>query len=89
MTEIELAREQVRSRQEDWRGIVLTLVGRITVLGGVVWAVAQPYRLVLLDGRGHGVWDYLTQPPLLVVAVGVLFELVVARPLVRELRGEQ
>jgi hypothetical protein len=61
---------------------------RLTVLAGAVWAVAQPYRITFLDGQGHDLWDHLAQPPPLVVAVGVLFELAVARPLVRELRGD-
>jgi hypothetical protein len=86
--EIELARERVHSRQQDWRATAVALIGRLTVLAGAVWAVAQPYRITFLDGQGHDLWDHLAQPPPLVVAVGVLFELAVARPLVRELRGD-
>jgi hypothetical protein len=83
----ELAGERVHSPRQEWRATAVTLIGRLTVLAGVVWGVAQPYRLTLLDGRGHGVWDHLAQPPLLVVAVGIFFELAVARPLLRELRA--
>lgn len=86
--EIELARERVHSRQQDWRATAVALIGRLTVLAGFVWAVTQPYRLTFVDGQGHDLWDHLAQSPLLVVAVGVLFELAVARPLVRELRGD-
>ena len=86
--ELELARERVRSRQREWRATAVEAIGLLTVLGGVVWAVAQPYRIILLDREGHGAWDFLSQPPLLVIVAGVLFELVVARPLVRSLRDE-
>ena len=58
------------------------------MLGGAVWAIAQPYRLTLLNDTRGGLWDYVAQPPLLVIAVGLFFGLVVARPLVRALRGE-
>ena len=86
--EIELARERVHSRHQEWRATAVSLIGRLTVIAGVVWVVAQPYRLTLLNWNGHGLWDHLAQPPLLVIAIGVVFELAVARPLVRELREE-
>ena len=86
--EIELAHERVHSRQQDWRATAVALIGRLTVLAGFVWAVAQPYRLTFLDRQGHDLWDFFTQPPLLVIAVGVFFELAVARPLVRALRDD-
>ena len=41
------------------------------MLGGLVWAVAQPYRIVFLDPDGKGLYDYLVQPPLLVALVGL------------------
>lgn len=83
--EIEVAGSLERAGQTAWRMVALSAIGYLTVLSGVVWAVAQPYRLTLLDPRAHGAWDHLAQPPLLVVLVGVLFHLLVARPLVQTL----
>jgi hypothetical protein len=54
------------------------------MLGGVVWAVAQPYRIVLLDRVGQGLYDYLFQPPILVIAVGLLFTVAIAPGLVED-----
>ena len=82
-----VVRERVHRRQQGWRSTTVTLTGRLVALAGVVWAVAQPYRFTFLDRQAHGAWDNLAQPPLLVIVVGVVFELVVARPLVRDLQG--
>jgi hypothetical protein len=67
------------------RVLAIQLLGPLTTLGGVVWAIAQPYRIVLLDREGRGLYDYLSQPPLLVVAVGLLFALAIAPGLVDDL----
>ena len=83
--EIEVASSLERARETTWRSFALSAIGPLTVLGGIVWAVAQPYRLTLLDPRSHGAWDHLAQPPLLVALVGVLFQLFVAQPLLRTL----
>jgi hypothetical protein len=53
-----------------------------------VWAVAQPYRIVLLDRTGQGIYDYLFQAPLLVVLVGLAFTFCVAPGLVEDLEAE-
>lgn len=63
-------------------------IAPLVALAGVVWAIAQPYRLTLLDARNHDFWDLLVQPPLLVVLVAVAFHLAVARPLVADLEDE-
>jgi hypothetical protein len=54
-----------------------------------VWAVAQPYRIVLLDRAGQGIYDYLFQAPLLVVLVGLAFTFCVAPGLVEDLEAEE
>lgn len=77
-----------RAGHRAWRALALTSIGPLTVLAGLVWAVAQPYRLTLLDPGPDGVWDHLVQPPLLVAGIGVLFHVVVAKPLARALEGE-
>jgi len=70
------AQEGVARR--PWRVFAVQLLGPLTIVGGVVWAVAQPYRVVLLDRERQGVWDYLFQPQLLVVLVGLLFTFAIA-----------
>lgn len=65
--------------------LAVQLIGPLTIVAGLVWAVAQPYRIVFLDRDGRGLYDYLFQPPLLVVAVGIVFMLVVAPGLVEDL----
>jgi hypothetical protein len=71
------------------RVLAIQLIGPLTIVAGFVWAVAQPYRIVLLDRAGHGVYDYLVQAPLLVVLVGLVFTLVVAPGLVEDLEVEE
>jgi len=66
---------------------VVSAIGPLTVLAGVIWALLQPYRITLLDPHGQGLWWLAVQPPLLVVAVGVAFHLVVARPLLEDLEA--
>ena len=67
------------------RARAIALLGPMTVVAGIVWAIAQPYRITLLHPRGEGFWWLAVQPPLLVIAAGVLFALVVARPLIADL----
>ncbi len=69
------------------RALVVQLLGPVTVLGGIVWGVAQPYRVVLLDRAGQGIYDYLFQAPLLVIGVGLLFTFAIAPGLVEDLEG--
>lgn len=84
--DIEITRTGVHSQETAWRGSALALIGPFTALAGVVWAVAQPYRLAPID-HWAGAWNYAAQPPLLVVAVGLIFEFAVALPLLRQLQG--
>ena len=64
---------------------VVSAIGPLTVLAGVVWALLQPYRITLLNPHDQGFWWLAVQPPLLVIGVGVAFHLVVARPLLDDL----
>lgn len=86
-----IPRDDARRRiaRRTWRSLVVQLLGPITIVGGVVWAVAQPYRIVFLDRGGHGVYDYLFQPPLLVVVVGLVFALAIAPGLVEDLENAE
>ncbi|HZQ63927.1 MAG TPA: hypothetical protein VFA66_01710 [Gaiellaceae bacterium] len=67
------------------RSLVLLSLGPATAVAGLVWAFVQPWRITLLHPRGQGFWWLLVEPPLLVIAAAVVFHLLVARPLVREL----
>lgn len=75
--------------RRPWRALAVQLLGPLTILGGLVWAVAQPYRIVFLDRQGQGVYDYLFQPPLLVVLVGLVFTFCIAPGLVEDLEAEE
>jgi hypothetical protein len=68
---------------------VIQLIGPLTILAGVVWAVAQPYRITLLDPDAKtGFYDYLIQPPLLVIVVGIVYAVLLAPGLVEDLEGK-
>jgi hypothetical protein len=67
------------------RARVVLALGPLTMLAGAGWALAQPYRITLLHPFGQGFWWLVAEPPLYVVLFGVLFHLVVARPLVADL----
>jgi hypothetical protein len=70
------------------RARAISLLGPLTVVGGIAWAFVQPYRITLLHPTGQGFWWLVVEPPLLVVGVGVLFALVVARPLLADLEED-
>jgi hypothetical protein len=78
-----------RSARQALRPQVLRAIGPVTVLAGLVWAVAQPYRLTILHPRGEGFWALAVQPPLLVVLVGVAFALVVVPGLLADLERSE
>jgi hypothetical protein len=43
------------------------------MLAGVVWALAQPYRITLLHPSGQGFWWLVAEPPLYVILAGLVF----------------
>jgi hypothetical protein len=65
------------------RGVAL--LGPLTVVAGIGWAILQPYRLTLLHPHGQGFWFLVVEPPLLVIVAGIVFALFVARPLAADL----
>ena len=71
------------------RARAISLLGPLTVVAGIVWAIIQPYRLTLLHPHGQGFWWLAIEPPLLVVGVGIVFALVVARPLLADLEDDR
>jgi hypothetical protein len=71
------------------RIVAVQLLGPLTMIGGLVWAIAQPYRIAFLYPDGKGFYDYIAQPPLLVVLVGLVFLLLIAPGLVEDLEREE
>ena len=71
------------------RMVAIEALGPLTMLAGVVWAIAQPYRVALFHPAGKGFYDWLVEPPLLVVAVGILFAAVIAPGIIDDLRSER
>jgi len=69
------------------RARAVALIGPTTVASGLIWGILQPWRLTILHPRGQGFWWLVIEPPLLVVAAGVIFALVVARPLLSDLEA--
>ncbi len=69
------------------RVLIISSLGPLTSLGGLIWAIVQPYRITLLHPHGQGFWWLLVEPPLLVMVVGLIFARVVARPLVADLES--
>jgi hypothetical protein len=68
---------------------IVSLIGPLTVAGGIVWAILQPWRVTLLHPAHQGFWWLVVEPPLLVVLAGVAFVYVVARPLLADLEASR
>lgn len=67
------------------RAAVVASAGPLTALAGLIWAFVQPWRITFLHPHGQGgFWYLFAEPPLLVIAVGVLFHAFVALPLLRD-----
>jgi hypothetical protein len=81
--------ERVETRSRSARARLIAALGPLTMLGGVVWGFLQPYRITLLHPHGQGFWWLLVQPPLLVVAAGVVFALLLAPGLIEDLEAEE
>jgi hypothetical protein len=87
----ELARElsakgaEQRAVAISWRIRFVRSIGLVVALVGIVWAILQPYRITLIDPFGQGFWWLLSEPPLYVVAVGLLFHIIIAPRLVEDL----
>jgi hypothetical protein len=69
------------------RARAISLLGPVVVAGGLIWGILQPHRLTILHPRGEGFWWLVLEPPLLVVAAGAIFALVVARSLLADLEA--
>ena len=84
---LDRASERDTVERRSARALAIESLGPLTILGGIVWAIFQPYRIVFFDHAGKGFYDYLVQPPLLVIGVGLLFSLAIAPGLIEDLRS--
>jgi hypothetical protein len=74
-----------RTIERSLRARVVLALGPATMLGGVLWALVQPYRITLLHPFGQGFWWLVGgESPLYVVLAGLAFWRVVAIPLARD-----
>jgi hypothetical protein len=74
--------ERSHPRELMLRPLALAVLGPLTALAGLVWAVVQPYRVTLLHPADQGFWWLVVEPPLLVIVAGLAFHYLVARPLI-------
>jgi hypothetical protein len=88
-TSIPSDRRRQGIERRPWRALAVQLLGPLTIVGGLVWGVAQPYRILILDrARGGDLYDYVFQGPLLAILVGLAFAVLVAPGLVADLEAE-
>jgi hypothetical protein len=83
----QLITERVGTRSRTAKARLVGALGPLTMLGGVVWAFLQPYRITLLNPHGQGFWWLLVPPPLLAVGAGIVFALLVAPGLIEDLEA--
>jgi hypothetical protein len=85
----QLVSERAAVRRRSARARMIWALGPATMLAGVVWAFLQPYRITLLHPHGQGFWWLVIEPPLLVVAAGIVFALLVAPGVIEDLQEEE
>jgi hypothetical protein len=78
----DLSRSAIRRSR---RALFVLSLGPTCALAGVVWAILQPYRITLLHPYGQGFWWLLSEPPIYVVLVGLLFYWLVAPGVIEDL----
>ena len=81
----ELVSELDVPQQRTARARIVSALGPLTALAGVIWAIVQPYRLTLLHPHGQSFWWLAVEPPVLVIAVGLLFYFLVLPGLLEDL----
>ena len=74
-----------RARSLNARQVVLSLLGPLTAVLGLGWAIVQPWRITVLHPHGETFWWLVVQPPLWILVAGLGFHLFVARPLIDDL----
>jgi hypothetical protein len=81
----ELVSELEVPQRRTFRTRFVSALGPLTMLAGVVWALVQPWRITLLHPHDQTFWWLVVEPPLLVLAVGLLFQLVLLPGLLEDL----
>jgi hypothetical protein len=84
----ELVTELKARAHQQTRTRVVSALGPATALAGVVWAIAQPYRITFLHPHGQGFWWLVVEPPLLVILVGLVFHFAVVPGLLEDLEEQ-
>jgi hypothetical protein len=79
------AESTIDSANVGARARIIGLLGPLTIVAGIVWAILQPYRITALHPADEGFWYLFVEPPVWVIAAGVIFAVFVARPLVADL----
>jgi hypothetical protein len=87
VTELQ-AKRRGATRAATWRIRIVLVLGPLTALSGLAWALIQPYRLTLIHPHGQGFWWLFSEPPLYVVLVGILFRLLIAPGLTKDLEEQ-
>jgi NAD(P)H-flavin reductase len=85
----QLVSEHAAVRRRTARAWTIAALGPATMLAGVVWAFLQPYRITLLHPHGQGFWWLAIEPPLLVIAAGIVFAFLVAPGVMEDLEAEE
>jgi hypothetical protein len=71
------------------RALFVLSLGPACALGGLAWALLQPYRITLLHPYGQGFWWLLSEPPIYVALVGLLFHWLVAPGVIEDLEDAE
>jgi hypothetical protein len=85
----QLVSERAAVRRRSARAWTIGALGPATMLGGVVWAFLQPYRITLLHPHGQGFWWLAIEPPILVVLAGIAFAFLIAPGVIEDLEAEE
>lgn len=80
-----ISETRTRERPRRGRAVAVSLLGPLTAAAGLLWALAQPYRVTFLHPQGQGFWFLVVEPPVLVILVGVLFQFLLVPSLVKDL----
>jgi len=81
--------DDAEARSRTLRARVVLALGPAAILGGIVWAVLQPWRLTLLHPHGQGFWWLLAEPPIYPILVGLVFRLAIAPGVAADLEDER
>ena len=67
----------------------ISVIGPLTAVAAVAWALVQPYRITLLHPHGQGFWWLAIEAPILVVLAGIAFAFLIAPGVIEDLEAEE